>query len=116
MALNIEFPQITAPGYPLDEELENALIVSQMSDGTIKTRPRFTRNRVTYSLSWANMPNAEKITLENFVKTTTKNGALPFAWVHPQTGETKAVRFTEMPQFSLSALEYWRVSVKLQEV
>lgn len=47
MAIALNWPSsIGAPEFPLTETFEDAVIRSTMEDGTIKTRPRFTRNRV----------------------------------------------------------------------
>ena len=114
MAL-INFPNIKAPSYPLDEVPEDAVIRSSMEDGTVKTRAKFTKNRFTYTLTWLALPNNDKIALEQFLRVTTKNGALAFNWTHP-SGEQKVVRLADMPVFSLTKVNYWRVNIKLQEV
>lgn len=112
-----EFPNtIGAPDYPLTETPEDAVIRSTMEDGTEKTRPRFTRNRMTFELSWQSMPQDEKVELETFFRTTLKNGAMAFYWTHPATSKQYYVRFSEMPKFSLKMRSYWQVSIKLKEV
>lgn len=112
-----EFPStIGAPDYPLTETPENAVIRSTMEDGTEKTRPRFTRNRMTFELSWQNMPQDEKEELEAFFRTTIKNGAMAFYWIHPAANKKYYVRFSEIPKFSLKMRSYWQVSIKLKEV
>lgn len=117
MATALSWPSsIAAPEYPLDETLEDAVIRSTMEDGTIKTRPRFTRNRLTFELSWSTMPEEQKQDLETFLRTTTKNGSKIFNWTHPSSGKNYEVRFSEMPKFILKVKSYWQVTVKLQEV
>lgn len=112
-----EFPSIIrAPEYPLTETPEDAVIRSTMEDGTEKTRPRFTKNRFTYELSWQAMPQDEKDALEAFFRNTTKNGALAFTWTHPASDKSIVVRFSEVPKFSLKVKFYWNVSIKIKEV
>lgn len=114
---NLRFPVfIDNPEYPFKETLENNLIRSSMEDGTIKTRPRFTRNRKTYELTWSYMDNDQKEMLDDFYVKKTKNGSKSFKWTHPATDITKIVRFAETPSFTLKMRNYWSVTVKLQEV
>ena len=117
MAIALNWPSsIGAPEFPLTETFEDAVIRSTMEDGTIKTRPRFTRNRVTYELTWSSMPDEQKRDLESFFRFETKNGSKIFNWTHPVSGNVIEVRFSEMPKFSLKVKSFWQVSVKLQEV
>ena len=116
MATALTWPSsIVAPEFPLAETPENAVIRSTMEDGTQKTRPRFTRNRMTYELTWSSMPENQKQALETFLRSETKNGSKIFNWIHPSSGKTIEVRFAEMPKFTLKLEKHWQVSVKLQE-
>lgn len=116
-AATINFPDtIPAPEYPLGEELEDNVLRSTFEDGTVQTRQKFTRVRTTFTVSWGNLPDEHKQTLETFFKSTVKGGALPFNWTHPQSNTVKVVRFTEPPKFDLTVLHYWNVSISLQEV
>lgn len=116
MAIPVFPTSIRAPEYPLTEKPEDAVIRSTMEDGTQKTRPRFTRNRFTFELSWSAVPQTEKDALETFYRTATKNGALSFNWTHPASDKTLTVRFSEPPNFSLQVLHYWKMSIKIVEV
>lgn len=117
MAAAISFPEgIGAPDYPLTETMEDAVIRSSMEDGTVKTRPRFTRNRSTFEVTWNNMPQDEKELFEEFYKTTTKNGSKAFNWTHPASSTNYEVVFSEVPSMELKLLKYWTVSMKIQEV
>lgn len=117
MASTIDFPSnIGNPAYPLGEQPENAVLSSKMEDGTVKTRPKFTRNRATYTLQWPATTNEVRQAFDTFYKTTLKNGALSFNWTHPSTNESLVVRFTEPPTYSNVYTGYWTISAKLQEV
>lgn len=114
---SINFPEgIGAPGYPLEETPEDAVLRSQFEDGTEQTRPKFTRNRYTFLATWNLMPAEEKTLLEEFFKVTTKNGALLFNWTHPLTGNNHVVRFVEPPAFKLILKNRYQVSMKVREV
>lgn len=102
MAANIDFPaEIGNPDYPLTETPEDAVIRSNMEDGTVKTRPRYTRNRKTFEVKWGHMPDEQKNIFENFFLVTLKNGSLPFNWTHPASGQQYVVALTENPKYSL---------------
>lgn len=117
MAALIDFPsEIKAPDYPLPESLEDAVIRSNMEDGTVKMRPKFTRNRKTFEVKWEHLPDEQKQVFETFFAVTLKNGSLPFNWTHPKTGQQYVVGFSEPPTMSLTLLHYWAVSMKIQEV
>lgn len=110
------WPNIQKPSYDLSEKPEDAVIRTQFEAGYEITRPRFTRNRATFGLSWNSMRAADKATLATFYTTTTVNGSLSFTWTHPDDGTTHTVRFTEPPQYTLIAVGLYRVSVTLREV
>lgn len=111
----ISFPDLT-PDYPLRESFEDNLIKSSMENGTVKTRPRFTKARKSYELSWALLHEDDKNELESFYLSKTKCGSLPFSWMHPSSERSILVRFEEPPTFTLVHTAYWQVSIKLQEV
>nr|DAY74277.1 MAG TPA: minor tail protein [Caudoviricetes sp.] len=113
----LDFPEsISAPDYPLQEALEDAVLRSNMEDGTVKTRPKFTRNRKTFEIKWGHMTDVQKQTFENFYVSSLKNGSLPFNWIHPQTGKAYVVVFSEPPSMALTILHYWSINAKLREV
>lgn len=110
------WPSIQKPSYDLSEKPEDTVIRSEFDAGYEITRPRFTRNRATFGLSWNAMKAADKTALDVFYKTTTVNGSLYFTWTHPDDGASHTVRFTGPPEYSLIAVGLWRVSVTLREV
>ena len=68
MAIALNWPSsIGAPEFPLTETFEDAVIRSTMEDGTIKTRPIFTRNRFTYELTWSYWPDDKTRYLASFL-------------------------------------------------
>ncbi|MEA5092463.1 hypothetical protein SDC9_37476 [bioreactor metagenome] len=114
--MTIAWPDIQKPAYNLAEDPEDAVIRSEFDAGYEQTRPRFTRNRTTYGLSWKAMRTTDKSTLDSFYKNTLANGALMFTWAHPDDGITHTVRFTGPPTYNLIAVGLWSVELKLREV
>lgn len=114
--MTIYWPNIQKPSYNLTEDPEDAVIRSDFDAGYEITRPRFTRNRATFGLSWNAMKSADKATLATFYTTTTVNGSLYFTWTHPDDGVSHTVRFTGPPQYKLIAVNLWSVELKLREV
>ncbi len=112
----IKFPELEPPDYPLTETPEEAVLRSSAEDGSVQTRPKFTRNRFTFEVAWNHLPNESKAILEDFYRNTTKNGALSFDWTNPTNAKTYLVRFTKPPNFKAVLLHYWTVSITLQEV
>ena len=114
---SIDFPEgVGAPEYPLDEAPEDAVLRAKFEDGTEQTRPKFTRNRYTFTMAWKLMPTEEKELLEEFYNKTTKNGSVMFNWNHPLTGKQYVVRFAEPPTYKLVLKNYYQVSIKVREV
>ncbi|WP_405379564.1 hypothetical protein [Phascolarctobacterium sp.] len=115
--MSANFPDMGClPDYPLVESYEDNVLRSSMEDGTVKTRPKYTRNRITYEVSYSHVPESQKEIFETFYRNTLRNGALACNWTHPASGEVKEVQFTEPPQMRLTVLHHWQISVKLREV
>lgn len=117
----IRFPNISKPSYPLAIGLENNSIMSKFEDGTVQSRPKFTRSRRTFKVKWNGLPNNEYLTLEKFIRETVKYSAETFMWVNPATyntpeEETLEVRITDAPEAQMTVLNRWNVELTLQEV
>lgn len=112
----INFPELKPPDFPLTETPEEAVLRSSAEDGSVQTRPKFTRIRFTFEVTWNHMPEEMKQILEDFYRNTTKNGALSFNWTHPTSNKSYIVRFTKPPTFRAILLHYWTISISLQEV
>lgn len=117
----LTFPNIAQPSYPLKSKWENPVLASKMENGTVVTRPKFTRLRETFTLSWTALPAADYATLREFWHTTL-GGSAVFLWTYPQivgdplSGKEFRVRFSaEEPSFEVSAPGLYRGSVTLEE-
>jgi phage-related protein len=94
------FPTLNMlPTFPLDEQREDATIRSSFEAGYEHTRPRFTRVRYTWSVSYKMLPASDKSTLETFV-TTVREGADSFSWTNPVDSTTHTVKFIQIPKYS----------------
>ena len=110
------FPDIQKPSFPLDDEIEDSTIRSEMDDGTVVTRLRFTKIRHTYTLNWDALPDADYQELVTFLTETVKMGALSFSWTNPRDSTVHTVRLKSMGKFSGKAVNIWSGSITLQEV
>lgn len=122
MALH-EFPSnIQPPVYPFGNKLENPAMASAMENGTVVSRPRFTRLRETFSLKWTALPAAEYELLRSFWKNTVLGGSDKFTWTYPAipgdaySGRVFTVRFTGEMSFDLVSQGYYSGNITLQEV
>jgi hypothetical protein len=119
----LKFPDITPPMAP-EVQPEDIGMSSQMEDGTVISRARFTRSRLTFYLSWGEknpMTSDEKSLLMDFYQNQAKGVSEKFEWTcnskfSPYYDETFIVRFTgDPPRFRMIAPGYWGTSCTLQE-
>lgn len=102
------------PEYPLSEEVEDNTLRSEFEGGYEHSRPRFTRNRKTFGLTYRYITNADKTTIENLFRDI--RGADMFTWRHPKTNSEHIVRFVEPLKFEYVQFGYWNVNIKLRIV
>lgn len=90
------FPSITAPDYGLDERLYKPQVRQEFEAGYVQSRPRFTRARRRWSLSWSSLPEIEYQALAAFF---TEHQGSAFEWEHPRTHVIHVCRFSgdELP-------------------
>ena len=112
------FPTLSvAPNYPLspDGEVEDNIIRSQQTAGYEQTRPRFTRARRMFGLTYV-LKTSDANTLRTFEVTTLHYGADAFTWTHPISAITYTVRLTAPMKFSLDNYGETTVSFTIREV
>jgi hypothetical protein len=110
------FPTLTIPpSYPLVEELEDATLRSPFEDGSVQSRPKYTKTRYTFTINYDLLPKADRNTLMTFVKTTVREGADSFIWTHPGLGTTHTVTFVELPKPSYTINGYYQLNFKVRE-
>lgn len=113
------FPTLTTlPTFPLDPDgmNEDAVLRSSFEGGYELTRPKFTRARRNWGVSYPAINSTDKAALVTFETTTTKNGADSFTWTHPVSGTVYTVRFTTPLRFVYIAPGMWRAEFGLREV
>lgn len=112
------FPTLTTlPRFPLDPdgELEDAVLRSNFEGGYEQTRPKYTRARRSYGLSYQ-LQSADEATLRAFELTTLNNGADSFVWTHPLRATTHTVRLTAPIKYQQRTPTVCDVSFMVREV
>ena len=108
------FPSIRLPS-GLEEETENPVIRSEMESGIVVTRPRYTRLRRTFTLEWTNLSGTDYRTLRAFYSAR-KGGGEAFTWRHPKENINLTVRFNGEFRAKHTELDFWNLSIKLEQV
>jgi phage-related protein len=108
------WPDVQLP-LNLDETTEDPAIRSEFESGIVQTRARYTRMRQTWALGWANMRGADYRGLLAFYRQM-KGGALSFNWMHPRNGATFEVRFKGSLNAKHTAMDFWNVTLTLEQV
>jgi phage-related protein len=112
------FPTLTrGPIYPLspDGDLEDAALRSDFTAGYEQTRPKFTRARRSFGLSYR-LEDADVATLRAFELTTLVNGSDAFVWTHPLRATSHTVRLTAPIKYGKSSFGLTDVSFTIREV
>ncbi len=116
----IIFPKIAVPSYKESGVmLEKSFIATQMENGIVLTRRRFTKERETWELKWNALIQDEYETLMDFIKNTVHYGAISFSWENPWNSKTYTVRIVEVSKWNIiggAKCDYWTGSITLQEV
>lgn len=119
----LKFPDITPPMTP-EVWPENIGIASDMEDGIIVSRARFTRSRLTFYLPWGTknpLTSEEKLILMDFYQNKAKGVSAKFEWTcnapfSPYYGQKFIVRFVgDPPRFKEVAPGYWAAGCYVQE-
>ena len=111
------------PDYPTNIQLpsrceevtEDPAIRSGFETGIVHTRPRFTRVRRTWKISWEYIKGADYRVLRTFYDQI-RGGALSFNWTHPIENKVFEVRFKGEIQSDTQHYDYCSVDATLEEV
>ena len=91
---------------------------SQMGDGTVVSRAKFTANKKKWQLTYRLLTDADKTLLDTF-QDTVMIGSDTFSWTSPQQndGSTYTVRFEGPIQFRLMSESHleWEAKMNLIE-
>jgi hypothetical protein len=119
----LQFPDITPPLTPEDQP-ENVGMASDAENGTVISRAKFTRSRLTFYLNWGEknpLTTAERELLRDFYQNQAKGSSEKFEWTcnapfSPHFGKTYIVRFGgDSPRFRIIAPGYWATEITLKE-
>jgi len=102
-------------GLPIVERRENSVLRSKFEGGYVQTRPRFTRARRVWQITYNQLSSANKILIDNFIDTVL-GGADSFTWTNPQNSTSYTVRFKDNPTFSYTSYNRWNVNFTLEQV
>jgi len=118
-----QFPNIQQPGYPFSTKIKDPSLQSEMENGLVISRAKFTRAPQTFTLKWSALPAADYATLRDFYRNTVFGGSLAFDWYYPTvpndsySGQVFSVRFVDGDiSFDLVAPGYYSGKISIQEV
>jgi len=118
-----QFPNIQQPVYPFTTKIKDPSLQSEMENGLVISRPKFTRVPQIFTLKWTALPATDFATLRDFYRNTVYGGSLAFDWYYPivandsYSGKLFSVRFkSEDFSFELAAPGYYSGSITIQEV
>lgn len=118
-----QFPSIQQPVYPFTTKVKDPSLQSEMENGLVISRAKFTRVPQTFSLKWTALPAADFASLRDFYRNTVRGGSLVFDWHYPtvpndpDSGKLYSVRFTGGDiSFDLAAPGYYSGKLTIQEV
>lgn len=113
---NIVWPDDLPPAPVLagyQEVAPTTVLRTQMDAGAPKMRRRF--SAAPRPLKCALSLSKEEVELlDVFFNETCEGGADRFEWVHPRTGETVEMRFTQPPQYVPQADNLWTAQLVLE--
>ena len=95
------------------ENPPNNAIRSEMDEGPPKTRRMSIAARRPITVQ-KHLNKSQVAILDTFYDTTLVNGTIEFDWVHPRTGSSVEMMFTEPPVYESLGGTSWMVSMKLE--
>ncbi len=118
-----QFPNIQQPVYPFTTKIKDPSLQSEMENGLVVSRAKFTRVPQSFVLKWTALPAADFASLREFYRNTVCGGSRAFDWYYPAVANDPyseklfSVRFTgEEFSFELSAPGYYSGTLTIQEV
>lgn len=114
------FPEIEKPHATYDESPEDAGLCSNMEDGSQRSRARFTKSRLSFTLRWNALSAADKGVLLDFYRHVIKGSSQIFAWTHPDPAsefynQTFYVRCAKLEKFTKVPPDRWSAEMTLKE-
>ena len=115
------FPTLSVPcSYPIDPDgvIDDVIMRSPQEAGYEQTRPRTTRPRRNFGVTYIGLESVDEALLRTFEITTLRNGSDSFNWTHPLSSTVYTVRLTGPIKFTRikSRVGAVNVSMTLREV
>lgn len=118
-----QFPSIQQPIYPFTTKIKDPSLQSEMENGLVVSRAKFTRMPQTFVLKWNALPAADYAAVRDFYRTTVRGGSQAFDWTYPTvandsySGQLFSVRFAGGDiSFDLATPGYYSGTLTIQEV
>jgi len=106
------WPSIATPS-TLTDRTRKDQIKTDFAAGYVQSRPKWTRSRKIFDLSWKAMSTGDKTTLETFFE---NNVGDTFTWTYPDSGTTYTVRFSDDElSFKYVPVGHWQIDITLEE-
>jgi len=118
---NPNFPTLTKAPVSIIPIPEDAGLSTEMSDGYVVSRARFTRSRLTFSVNYTALSYADLEKIQDFYRDTIYGSAVVFDWIcnDPNSkyyNQTFQARMTELGEPSFTQPYWWSVSFKVVQV
>jgi hypothetical protein len=118
-----QFPNIQQPIYPFTTKIKDPSLQSEMENGLVVSRAKFTRMPQTFVLKWNALSAADYAALRDFYRNTVRGGSQAFDWHYPTvandpySGQRFSARFVAGDiSFDLVAPGCYSGTLTIQEV
>jgi hypothetical protein len=100
---------------------ENSGLATDMSDGYVVSRARFTRSRLTFSVTYTALPYSDLEKIQDFYRETIYGEAMVFNWINSDPNskyynQTFIVRMIELGEPSFTHPFWWNVNFKVVQL
>ncbi len=113
------FPTIMKPSFAISTTVKDNSIKSEMINGMIVSRPRYSRQLCAWELTWSALSASDLSSLKSFYNQC-YGGAISFLWTDDDSGTTKNVRFVSDLKFKQVAENHsgklYEVQIGIEEV
>jgi len=118
---NPNFPTLSKKPASIIPIPEDAGLATDMSDGYAVSRARFTRSRLTFSVTYTALSYSDLEKIIDFYRETIYGTALAFNWTNEDPNSKYyntifTVRMTELGEPSFTQPHWWSISFKVVQV
>lgn len=120
MAISV-FPTLSKKPSSIIPIPENAGISTDFSDGYVASRARFTRSRLTFSVTYTALLYSDLEAIQDFYRETIYGDAMAFSWTNNDPNSKYyntvfTVRMTELGEPSFVRPYWWNINFKVVQV